>query len=102
MSNRRNALGGPSRGWAGRPQPVDHVGRRFYDGPNSPGLEIEDRVGFASGFTHGFLSGRDPQTCVDLGIAHGAMPMSTRGDTSQIELEDLMHVAGGGSTRIKR
>lgn len=79
---------------------------KFYDGLTMPDLEIEDRVGggdgFASGFTYGFLSGKDPQTCVNLGVAHGAMLMSTRGDTSQIELEDLMHVASGGSARIKR
>jgi len=79
---------------------------RFYDGLAMPDLEIEDRVGggdgFASGFAYGFLTGRDPQACVDLGVAHGAMLMSTRGDTSQIDLDELLHVAGGGSARIKR
>ena len=79
---------------------------KFYDGPDFKDLEIEDRVGggdgFASGFTYGFLTGKPPQECVNLGVAHGAMLMSTRGDTSQIELDDLMHVAGGGSARIKR
>ncbi|MDW8261702.1 MAG: PfkB family carbohydrate kinase, partial [Phycisphaerales bacterium] len=78
----------------------------FYDGPTMPDLEIEDRVGggdgFASGFTYGFLTGKDAQTCVNLGVAHGALLMSTRGDTSQIELEELLHVAAGGSARIKR
>jgi 2-dehydro-3-deoxygluconokinase len=78
----------------------------FYDGPSYPALEIEDRVGggdgFASGFTYGFLTGRAPQDCVDLGVAHGALLMSTRGDTSQITLEELLHIAGGGSARIKR
>ena len=78
----------------------------FYDGPSYPDLEVEDRVGggdgFASGFTYGFLTGRPPQECVDLGVAHGALLMSTRGDTSQITLEELMHIAGGGSARIKR
>jgi len=78
----------------------------FYDGPSFPGLEIEDRVGggdgFASGFTYGFLSGKSPQECVDLGVAHGALLMSTRGDSSQITLDELLHVAGGGSARIKR
>ena len=82
------------------------AGGKFYDGLDLPKLEIEDRVGggdgFASGFTYGFLTGKDPQTCVDLGVAHGAMLMSTRGDTSQIDLEELLHVAGGGSARIKR
>lgn len=78
----------------------------FYDGLNFPALEIEDRVGggdgFASGFTYGFLTGKTPQECVNLGVAHGAMLMSTRGDSSQITLEELEHVAGGGSARIKR
>jgi 2-dehydro-3-deoxygluconokinase len=79
---------------------------KFYDGPNFENLEIEDRVGggdgFASGFTYGFLAGKTPQECVNLGVAHGALLMSTMGDTSQITLEELTHVAGGGSARIKR
>lgn len=78
----------------------------FYDGLQFDGLEIEDRVGggdgFASGFAFGFLTGKDPQQCVNLGVAHGALLMSTRGDTSQITLDELEHVAGGGSARIKR
>jgi 2-dehydro-3-deoxygluconokinase len=79
---------------------------KFYDGITMPDLEIEDRVGggdgFASGFTYGFLSGKQPQECVNLGVAHGALLMSTRGDSSQITLEELTHTAGGGSARIKR
>jgi 2-dehydro-3-deoxygluconokinase len=79
---------------------------RFYDGQRFDDLEIEDRVGggdgFASGFAYGFLTGKDPQQCVDLGVAHGALLMSTRGDTSQITLDELLHTAGGGSARIKR
>jgi len=79
---------------------------KFYDGPNFENLEIEDRVGggdgFASGFAYGFLTGKSPQECVNLGVAHGALLMSTRGDTSQITLEELLHTAGGGSARIKR
>ena len=58
--------------------------------------------GFASGFAYGFLTGAAPQDCVNLGVAHGALLMSTRGDTSQITLEELKHIAGGGSARIKR
>ncbi|HEX2971565.1 MAG TPA: PfkB family carbohydrate kinase [Tepidisphaeraceae bacterium] len=78
----------------------------FYDGLALAGLEIEDRVGggdgFASGFAYGFLAGKGPQECVNLGVAHGALLMSTRGDTSQITLEELQHLAAGGSARIKR
>ncbi|MEM1099252.1 MAG: sugar kinase, partial [Planctomycetota bacterium] len=43
-----------------------------------------------------------PQRCVDLGVAHGALIMSTTGDTSQLTLTELEHVAKGGSARIKR
>jgi 2-dehydro-3-deoxygluconokinase len=79
---------------------------KFYDGVKFDNLEIEDRVGggdgFASGFTYGFLTGKSPQECVDLGVTHGALLMSTMGDTSQITLEELLHTAGGGSARIKR
>jgi 2-dehydro-3-deoxygluconokinase len=79
---------------------------KFYDGQQYKDLEIEDRVGggdgFASGFAYGFLAGKSPQECVDLGVAHGALLMSTRGDTSQITLEELLHTAAGGSARIKR
>ena len=79
---------------------------KFYDGIEFSNLEIEDRVGggdgFASGFTFGFLNGKTPQECVNLGVAHGALLMSTMGDTSQITLDELMHIAGGGSARIKR
>ncbi|MCA9419086.1 MAG: sugar kinase, partial [Candidatus Omnitrophica bacterium] len=68
--------------------------------------EIEDRVGggdgFASGFAYGFLNGLTPQECVEIGAAHGALLQSTRGDTSQITKDELMHVTKGGSARIKR
>lgn len=78
----------------------------FYQGPAFDRLVIEDRVGggdgFASGFAMGFLTGKDPQTAVNLGTAHGALLQTTRGDTSQITLEELERVAGGGSARIVR
>lgn len=79
---------------------------KFHESRQFENLEIEDRVGggdgFASGFAYGFLNGMSPQECVDLGAAHGALLQSTRGDTSQITKEELMHVMKGGSARIKR
>ncbi len=78
----------------------------FYQGPSFDRLIIEDRVGggdgFASGFAYGFLTGADPQTAVDLGTAHGALLQTTRGDTSEITLKELKHVASGGGARIIR
>jgi len=77
-----------------------HEARQFND------LEIEDRVGggdgFSSGVAYGFLSGLNPQQVVDFGAAHGALLQTTRGDTSQVTLEEVLHVAGGGSARIQR
>jgi len=78
----------------------------FYQGPTFERLILEDRVGggdgFASGFCYAFLSGADPQTAVNLGTAHGALLQTTRGDTSQITLKELQHVAAGGGARIVR
>jgi len=78
----------------------------FYESRRYDGLEIEDRVGggdgFSSGFAYGFLNGKSAQECVDWGAAHGALLQTTRGDTSQIDLEELTHVFKGGSARIKR
>ena len=79
---------------------------QFYESRRYDNLEIEDRVGggdgFSSGFAYGFLTGKMAQECVDLGAAHGALLQTTRGDTSQIDLDELMHVFKGGSARIKR
>ena len=78
----------------------------FFESRRFANLEIEDRVGggdgFSSGFAYGFLEGHLPAECVDLGAAHGALLQSTRGDTSQVTLEELRHVWRGGSARIKR
>jgi 2-dehydro-3-deoxygluconokinase len=78
----------------------------FFQGPTFDRLIIEDRVGggdgFASGFIYAFLNGQGPQEAVNLATAHGAMLQTTRGDTSQITLKELQHVAGGGGARIIR
>ena len=78
----------------------------FYESRRYENLEIEDRVGggdgFASGLIHGFLNGKPPAECVELGAAHGALLQSTRGDTSMITLDEVLHVMGGGTARIKR
>ncbi|MFA9479695.1 sugar kinase [Phycisphaerales bacterium AB-hyl4] len=79
---------------------------KFYHGPDFERLILEDRVGggdgFASGFAYAFLAGKSPQEAVNLGTAHGALLQSTRGDTSQITLKELEHVAAGGGARIVR
>jgi 2-dehydro-3-deoxygluconokinase len=83
----------------------------FYDGEfhgstRYENLEVEDRVGggdgFASGLIYGLLNGKSTNECVEFGAAHGALLQSTRGDTSQITLDEVLHVMGGGTARIKR
>ena len=48
------------------------------------------------------IDGFEPQDVVEFGAAHGALAQSTRGDTSQFTLDEVMHVMQGGSSRIKR
>ncbi|MCL2653865.1 MAG: sugar kinase [Propionibacteriaceae bacterium] len=70
------------------------------------GLEIYDRVGggdsFASGLLFGLLSGEPLQRCVDLGAAHGALAMTTPGDTSMATKAEVTKLADGGSARVDR
>ena len=82
------------------------AGGRFFRSMEFPSLEILDRVGggdsFASGLIYGFLTGDDPQRAVDLGAAHGALAMTTPGDTSMATLRDVEKVVGGGGARVVR
>ena len=78
----------------------------FYQSPTRERLEIWDRVGggdsFASGLAYGFLAGRGPQYAVDCGAAHGALAMTTPGDTSMATLTEVEQVMGGGTARVAR
>jgi len=69
-------------------------------------LEILDRVGggdsFASGLIFGLLDGQPLQTAVEYGAAHGALAMTTPGDTSMVSAADVLKLAGGGSARVDR
>ena len=78
----------------------------FFQSPTRERLEIWDRVGggdsFASGLAYGFLAGRGPQYAVDCGAAHGALAMTTPGDTSMATLTEVERVMGGGTARVAR
>ncbi len=79
---------------------------RFHEAPNRPNLEILDRVGggdsFASGLIYGFLKFNDPQKAVEYGAAHGALAMTTPGDTSMASLKEVESLVKGGSARVQR
>jgi len=78
----------------------------FFQARNRENLEILDRVGggdsFASGLIYGFLAGKDPQWAVECGAAHGALAMTTPGDTSMATLEEVLQVMKGTGARIAR
>jgi 2-dehydro-3-deoxygluconokinase len=69
-------------------------------------IEIYDRVGggdsFASGLIYGFLAGRPVDWAVRCGVAHGALAMTTPGDTSMATLAEVERAIKGGSARIAR
>jgi 2-dehydro-3-deoxygluconokinase len=78
----------------------------FYQAPMRENLEIVDRVGggdsFASGFIYGLLTTGNLQTAVEYGAAHGALAMTTPGDTSMATVKEVEKIMAGGSIRIDR
>jgi 2-dehydro-3-deoxygluconokinase len=79
---------------------------RFYESRKYPDLEILDRVGggdsFASGFIYGLMTAGDPQKAVDYGAAHGALAMTTPGDTSMVSKDEIEKLMKGGGARVQR
>ena len=78
----------------------------FYEAPTREGLEIWDRVGggdsFASGLIYGLLAAKGPQFAVECGAAHGALAMTTPGDTSMVTRAEVERVMKGGTARVAR
>jgi 2-dehydro-3-deoxygluconokinase len=85
---------------------VCYAGGELYQAPVRENLEILDRVGggdsFASGLIYGLLSGRGPQWAVECGAAHGALAMTTPGDTTMATLAEVEKVMKGGTARVDR
>jgi 2-dehydro-3-deoxygluconokinase len=79
---------------------------QFYDAVLRENLEIYDRVGggdsFASGLICGLMAGKTPVEAVNYGAAHGALAMTTPGDTTTASLAEVERVMKGASARIAR
>jgi len=79
---------------------------KLYRATTRENLEIYDRIGggdsFASGLLYGFLTDRDPQWAVECGVAHGALAMTTPGDTTMATLSEVEKLMKGGSARVAR
>jgi len=78
----------------------------FYESTAYSALEILDRIGggdsFASGLIYGFIETGDPAKAVNYGAAHGALAMTTPGDTSMATVQEVEKIMGGGGARVVR
>tara|TARA_Y100001934_G_scaffold258673_1_gene329077 strand:- start:512 stop:1612 length:1101 start_codon:yes stop_codon:yes gene_type:complete len=78
----------------------------FHQATHRENVEIFDRVGggdsFASGLIYGFLKFNDAARAVEYGAAHGALAMTTPGDTSMAAVAEVEKLVGGGGARVDR
>jgi 2-dehydro-3-deoxygluconokinase len=85
---------------------IVYSGGEFYDAVLRENMEIFDRIGggdsFASGLIYGLMEGMHPSEAVEYGAAHGALAMTTPGDTTTVSLKDVERVISGGSARVAR
>jgi 2-dehydro-3-deoxygluconokinase len=98
----RNAKTATLNDWSA----VCYCDGKLYRAATREDLEIYDRIGggdsFASGLIYGFLTGRDPQWAVECGAAHGALAMTTPGDTTMATLAEVEQLMKGGGARVAR
>ncbi|WP_437280302.1 sugar kinase [Sorangium sp. So ce375] len=97
----RTAKTASVNGWGG----ILYYKGEFHEVPQRD-IEILDRVGggdsFASGIIYGLLTGQSPQWALECGVAHGALAMSTPGDTSMASLAEVRRAMSGAGARIER
>ena len=78
----------------------------FHDATLRLDLEIYDRVGggdsFASGLIYGLMEGKTAAEAVNYGAAHGALAMTTPGDTTTASLKEVEKCIRGGGARVDR
>ena len=79
---------------------------KVYKAKDYPALEIYDRVGggdsFASGLIYGLMTTGDVERAVNYGAAHGALAMTTPGDTSMARLKEVESLMKDGGARVQR
>ncbi|MBA3513031.1 MAG: sugar kinase [Pyrinomonadaceae bacterium] len=98
----RNAKTASINDWAA----VCYLQGQLYRSATRENLEIFDRVGsgdsFASGLIYGFIENKGAQWAVECGAAHGALAMTTPGDTTMATLAEVERVMRGGTARVAR
>jgi 2-dehydro-3-deoxygluconokinase len=97
----RTARSASMNGWGA----IAYHGGEFHEVPQRD-VQILDRVGggdsFASGFVFGLLQERGPQWALECGVAHGALAMSTPGDTTMATLSEVERAMHGPNAWIDR
>ncbi|MST94489.1 MAG: sugar kinase [Pedosphaera sp.] len=85
---------------------ICYMDGKFHQSRQYPDLEILDRVGggdsFASGLIYGLMTTGNGQKAVDYGAAHGALAMTTPGDTSMADKAEVEKLMKGGGARVQR
>jgi 2-dehydro-3-deoxygluconokinase len=98
----RNAKTATLNDWSA----IAYADGKFVQARTYENLEIWDRVGggdsFASGFIYGFLADKSIEDAVNYGAAHGALAMTTPGDTTMATKAEVEKVMKGGSARVQR
>jgi 2-dehydro-3-deoxygluconokinase len=98
----RNATTATLNDWGA----VCYVDGELFQAPARENLEIYDRIGggdsFASGLIYGFLMNKGAQWAVECGAVHGALAMTTPGDTTMATLAEVERVMKGGNARVAR
>jgi 2-dehydro-3-deoxygluconokinase len=83
-----------------------YADNQFYEAMLRENLEIYDRVGggdsFASGLIYGLMEGKSGDMAVNYGAAHGALAMTTAGDTTTASLAEVEKAMQGGTARVDR
>ena len=78
----------------------------IYKAKDYNGLEIMDRVGggdsFASGLIYGLMTTENAEMAVNYGAAHGALAMTTPGDTTMASKKEVEAIMGGAGARVQR
>ena len=82
------------------------AGGEIYKAKDYKSLEIMDRVGggdsFASGLIYGLMTTGDAEIAVNYGAAHGALAMTTPGDTTMASKKEVEAIMGGAGARVQR
>ena len=98
----RNAKTATRNDWGA----VMYANGQSYDATPRPDLEIYDRVGggdsFASGLIYALMEGKSPEQTVNYGAAHGALAMTTPGDTTTATLKEVEKAMKGAGARVER